>query len=183
MNYQVSFTAKWPIACLVSSSVKRNLSIFSMHCLRECYVMVDEMEVAKKFKSAVNRTFNEKGGVFWKGLTDEQLATYIMQKIREFARTGGKKMKATLTIGRQPNKKFVDGDGHFLESVQEGAENYYDRKEDFDSAVYILNEKIQVNNQNHLFGIKLCDVHVAKTLRASVFLKTSKYPTDLLYLT
>ena len=112
------------------------LNIF--FCIRECYVTVEEMESAKKFKSAINRSFNEKGGVFWKGLTDDQVATYTMEKVQQFIRTGGKKLKATLLIGRQPNPTI---DGVQVEQVG----NQYDVEDDSDSAVYILNEKIQVN--------------------------------------
>ena len=112
------------------------LNIF--FCIRECYVTVEEMESAKKFKSAINRSFNEKGGVFWKGLPDDQVATYTMEKVQQFIRTGGKKLKATLLIGRQPNPT-IDG----VQVKQVG--NQYDVEDDSDSAVYILNEKIQVN--------------------------------------
>lgn len=37
-----------------------------------------------------------------------------MQKVKEFSRTGGKVLKASLMIGRQPNKRIVDGAGDFV---------------------------------------------------------------------
>ena len=103
------------------------------------------MEVAKKFKVAINRNFNEKGGVFWKGLSDEQIATYAMEKVQEFARTGGKQLKAALAIGRQSNKKYLDGEGAVVEVAPEDVRGQYEEEEDYDSAVYVLNEAVQVN--------------------------------------
>ena len=104
------------------------------------------MEVAKKFKVAINRNFNEKVGVFWKGLSDEQIATYAMEKVQEFARTGGKQLKAALAIGRQSNKKYLDGgEGTVVEVAPEDVRGQYEEEEDYDSAVYVLNEAVQVN--------------------------------------
>ena len=94
---------------------------------------------------AINRSFNEKGGVFWKGLSDEQIPTYAMEKVQEFARTGGKQLKAALAIGRQSNKKYLDGEGAVVEVAPEDVRGQYEEEEDYDSAVYVLNEAVQVN--------------------------------------
>jgi hypothetical protein len=102
------------------------------------------MEVAKKFKVAINRRFNEKGGVFWKGLSDEQIATYAMTKVEEFARTGGKSLKASLTIGRQANKKCLDENGHLVDIVPDDNAGQYEEEEYYDTTTYILNEMVQV---------------------------------------
>lgn len=103
------------------------------------------METVRKMKDAINRVFNEEGGIHLKGISDEQLATYAMQKVKEFARTGGKVLKASLMIGRQPNKRMVDGAGDFVAlDAGEDHPNSHEMEEDYDSAVYILNEKTQV---------------------------------------
>ena len=103
------------------------------------------MEVAKKFKVAINRNFNEKGGVHWKGLSDKQIATYAMEKVQEFARTGGKQLKAALAIGRQSNKKYLDGEAAVVEVTPEDDRGQFEEEEDCDSAVYVLNGAVQVN--------------------------------------
>ena len=82
-------------------------------------------------------------GVFWKGLSDKQIATYAMEKVQEFARTGGKQLKAALAIGRQSNKKYLDGEGAVVEVALEDVRGQYEEEEDYDSAVYILNEAVQ----------------------------------------
>lgn len=100
------------------------------------------MEVAKKFKTAINRTFNENGGVFWQGVNDDQLTTYVMKKVKEFAGNDGRLLLGSLTIGRQMNLKSVNREGEF---VEDDGFDTYDQREDFDSSVYILNEKVQVS--------------------------------------
>ena len=100
------------------------------------------MEIAKKFKAAISRTFNENGGVFWQGVGDEQLTTYIMSLVDEFVESGGRRLWGSLTTGRQPNivklNEYGDvvNESNGLESCQE--------RDCFDTSVYILNEKQQV---------------------------------------
>lgn len=53
-------------------------------------------------------------------------------------------MSATLQIGRQPNKKFLDDEGNFCDEPYVEGLTEEDKVEDFDAAVYILNEKTQV---------------------------------------
>ncbi len=95
------------------------------------------MQVARKFKMAINRTFNEEQGVFWKGLTDEQIATFTMKKVQEFVKRGGKALKASFLIGRQ-RVPILNGE------QSEEAGNELD-EDGYDSGIYILNEKTQVN--------------------------------------
>lgn len=99
------------------------------------------METAKKFKAAINRSFSEKGGVLWQGITDNQLTPYIMKMTNAFVSNNGKKIRGTLVIGRQPNLRAVDANGEFVDNIETGA---YREKDDFDSAVYVLNEHVQV---------------------------------------
>lgn len=126
------------------------------------------MTVKKKFKSAVNRNFNDKGGVFWKGLTDDQLSTFIMKKLEEFARAGGKTLEATLTIGHQSNKKFVDALGNFSEESIAG-QTEEDKVEDFDSAIYILNERTQVKNASYVNIMSAVLIYCFSFLRLGAF--------------
>ena len=110
--------------------------------IRECFATCEEIEFAKKFKAAINRTFTEKGGVLWQGITDRQLTAYVMQIVKEFSTSPEKKtLWGSLVIGRQPNMRKVDTDGEFVEENDRGD---YEEKNDFDSAVYILNENVQV---------------------------------------
>lgn len=102
------------------------------------------METVRKMKDAINRIFNEEGGVHLKGLSNKQLATYAMKKVKEFGRMGGRVLKASLKIGRQPNKRTVDGNGDFVDLGPGGVGENCETEEDFDSAIYILNEKTQV---------------------------------------
>ena len=67
-----------------------------------------------------------------------------MSEIEEFVRSGGKTLSATLQIGRQPNKKFLDDEGNFCDEPYVKGLTEEDKVEDFDTAVYILNEKTQV---------------------------------------
>ena len=66
------------------------------------------MENAKKFKAAINRTFSEHGGVFWQRISDQQLTTYNMDLMDEFATKDGRVIFGSLIIGRQPNPRKVD---------------------------------------------------------------------------
>lgn len=108
------------------------------------------MEVAKKFKTALNRTFNENGGVFWQGVNDDQLTRYIMKKVKEFCENDGRVLFGSLTIGRQTNLKSVNRQGEFVEE-----DDSVDQREDFDSSVYILNEKVQVSCHKCYFTLVL----------------------------
>ena len=103
---------------------------------RECYATIEEMQIAKKFKITINRMFNEKQGVFWKGLTDEQLATSTIKKVQEFVKRGGKDLKASLFIGRQHPL--------ILNREQSGEDENELNEQGYDSGIYILNENRQV---------------------------------------
>ena len=107
--------------------------------------------MARKLKDAINSTFNDKGGIFWKGMSDGQLSSYMMQKIEEFARASGKTLCASLTTGRQSNKKFLDDEGNFSDEPNVEGLMEDDKVEDYDNTVYILNEKTQV-----LYDIRNC---------------------------
>ena len=102
------------------------------------------MEAAKKFKLAINRSFNEERGVFWKCLSDEQIATYTMEKVHEFARMGGRSLKASLVIGRQSNKLLQDARGNIVPVDRGDARGQYEEVENYDTTVHILNESVQV---------------------------------------
>ncbi len=120
---------------------KKQNVLISLH--RECYVTVDEIVVAKKFKDALNRTFNDQGGIFWRGMSDDQLSSYVMRKIEEFVRANGKTLIASLMTGRQPNKKYLDDEGNFSDEPHAEGLTEDDKVEDYDNAMYILNEKTQ----------------------------------------
>ena len=99
------------------------------------------MEVANSFKAAINRTFSDKGGVFWEKVNDQQLRCFIMAMMREFqANDSNKHAIGSLLIGRQPNLQRVDDFGNFLGPDAVDGE----LKEDFHNAVYVLNENVQV---------------------------------------
>ena len=57
--------------------------LIQLYFCRECFVTLEEMEVAKKFKAAISRTFNENGGVFWQGVGDDHLTIYIVNLVDE----------------------------------------------------------------------------------------------------
>ena len=64
-----------------------------------------------------------------------------MAMMREFqANDSNKQVIGSLLIGRQPNLQRVDDFGNFLGPDAVDGEF----KEDFDNAVYILNENVQV---------------------------------------
>jgi hypothetical protein len=91
------------------------------------------MEVATAFKAAINRTFSDKGGVFWEKVNDQQLRCFIMGMMREFqANDSNRQMIGSLLIGRQPNHRRVDDFGTFL--GQDAVEGEF--KEDFDNATF-----------------------------------------------
>ncbi len=99
------------------------------------------MEVATSFKAAINRTFSDEGAVFWEKVNNQQLRCFLMGMMREFqANNSNKHVIGSLLIGRQPNLRRVDDFGNFL------GPDTVDRefKEDFNNAVYILNEHVQV---------------------------------------
>lgn len=99
------------------------------------------MEVAKKFKLAINRTFSENGGVFWQSVSDDQLTRYIMALVKDFSENRWKAFSGSLTTGRQQNLKRVNHLGHFEEDDDANA---HEVRDDYDSSVYILNENLQV---------------------------------------
>lgn len=88
---------------------------------REAFVTCDELNVAKNFRNAINRTFSCKGGVLWESVHDNHLCTFLMEMSEEFWADGNGERatkKAALVIGRQetgdaPNACYV-----FNEEVQ-----------------------------------------------------------------
>ena len=66
-------------------------------------------------KAAINRTFSEHGGVFWQGISNQQLTTYNMNLMDEFAMNDGRVILGSLVIGRQPNPQTVDENGQFID--------------------------------------------------------------------
>ena len=77
--------------------------VIGLYFCRVCFVTLEEIEVGKKFKAAISRTFNENGGVFLWGVGDDQLTIYIMNLVDEFITTDGRRLWGSLTTGRQPN--------------------------------------------------------------------------------
>jgi hypothetical protein len=104
------------------------------------------MEMAKSFKAAINRTFSDKGGVFWEKVNDQQL--------RYAANDSRKQVIGSLVIGRQPNPRRINDLGETLEEGDTSGEII----EDFDNAVYILNENVQVKFVSHVITF---DISVA----------------------
>ncbi|CAB4023399.1 Hypothetical predicted protein, partial [Paramuricea clavata] len=120
--------------------------MFDVHTVccfhRECF-LIEEMENVKKFKAAINRSFGTKGGILAHGINDGQLSSYIMGKMQEFSLREGRQMIASLTTGRQPNLRSVNVLGEFVDETDLSA---VERKvDDPDTAVYILNDKLQIN--------------------------------------
>jgi hypothetical protein len=100
------------------------------------------MENVNKFKAAINRSVGTKGGILAHGINNGQLSSYIMGKMQEFSLREGRQMIASLTIGRQPNLRSVNTLGEFVDETDLSA---VERKvDDPDTAVYILNDKLQV---------------------------------------
>ena len=96
------------------------------------------MEVATAFKAAINRTFSDKGGVFWEKINDQQLRCFLMGMMREFQANDSNKS----------NRRRVDDFGNFL--GPDAVEGEF--KEDFDNAIYILNENVQVIFSSHIYS-------------------------------
>ena len=44
----------------------------------------DELNVAKSFRNAINRTFSCRGGVLWESVQDNQLCNFLMKMSEEF---------------------------------------------------------------------------------------------------
>lgn len=70
----------------------------------------EEIGNRKSLKSAINRLFSSKGGVFWRNVRDAQLDEFMMQQIEAWlakpkAQQNWK--KACLTLGRQPDGTYV----------------------------------------------------------------------------
>ena len=110
---------------------------------RECFLTIEEMENVKKFKSAINRSFSSRGGILAHGVSDSQLSSYIMKKMNAFSVRQGRDLVASLVIGRQPNLRTVNSRGEFVDDLDPSAVE--EKLDDPDTAVYILNEKLQVN--------------------------------------
>jgi hypothetical protein len=105
------------------------------------------MHVVKHFKAAINRRFNENCGVFWHNLSDSQLIDYTWTKVREFFFNSGKTLVGTLTTGRQMNMKRLNERGNLVaveDAELNSLQSWKDLVDDFDEAVYIMNEKLQV---------------------------------------
>lgn len=106
------------------------------------------MGSAKKFRMAINRSFNEHGGVFWQGVNDEKNCSYTMAKVRELATNNPREIAGTFTLGRQRNLRMVDQFGDFLNEYLPpwiDEDPLLKAKDDFDNATYILNENVQVS--------------------------------------
>ena len=119
---------------------------YKLNCLfvsRECYLTIAEMNNVQKFKSAINRSFSSKGGILAHTINDSQLTSYIMDKMQDFALRDGKEVIASLVIGRQPNFRTVDIGGEFVDKDDPTAVTT--TVDDPDTAVYVLNDKLQVN--------------------------------------
>ena len=95
------------------------------------------MAGAVKFKSAINRTFSECGGVFTQDIKDNQLISYLMDMVEDFVTNVNRRVTGVLTLGHQLNPKKVNADGQF-------DENGVMEKDDYETSVYILNENLQV---------------------------------------
>ncbi|CAB4020744.1 Hypothetical predicted protein, partial [Paramuricea clavata] len=90
----------------------------------EAFVTCDEVNVAKKFWNAINRTFSCKGGVLWEGVQDNQLCNFLIKLGEEFWEDGNgdrATKKAALVIGRQ----------------------WTTDEEQLGNEVYVLNEDVQ----------------------------------------
>ena len=76
-----------------------------------------------------------------KKVSDQQLRSYIMDMMREFASNeSSKQVTGSLIIGRQPNPVRMNDFGETLDEHATTGEI----KDDVDNAVYILNENVQV---------------------------------------
>ncbi|CAB4034689.1 Hypothetical predicted protein, partial [Paramuricea clavata] len=92
----------------------------------EAFVTCDEVNVAKNFRNAINRTFSCKGGVLWEGVQDNQLCNFLIKLGEEFWEDGNgdrATKKAALVIGRQ----------------------WTTDEEQLGNEVYVLNEDVQIN--------------------------------------
>jgi hypothetical protein len=110
--------------------------------------LCDEIDSAKKFKAAINRTFSEKGGVFWQSCSDEQFSSYVMAMLHDFISNNGTDRRGTVIIGRQVNFRLVDDDDKFIDNDREEYIEEDDprkKRDDFYSSVYVLNESTQVS--------------------------------------
>ena len=84
-----------------------------------------------------------------------------MEKLNEFSKSSDvKQYHGALVIGRQPNYRTVDAHGNFIDDPENnpGLENEGSemKRNDFDTAVYILNEEVQVIFKG-LSAFKPCD--------------------------
>ena len=71
-----------------------------------------------------------------------------MVKMQEFSLGVGRELIGSLIIRRQPNPRPVNAEGEF---VDEGDPTAVSKKvDDPDTAVYLLNEKLQVRFESHL---------------------------------
>lgn len=86
----------------------------------------------------------KKEGFIWKESRMNSLQRTQCRKWKSLQELA-EKCWTSLMIGRQPNKRMVDGAGDFVAlDAGEDHPNSHEMEEDYDSAVYILNEKTQV---------------------------------------
>ena len=116
------------------------------------------MENVRKFKAAINRSFTCRGGILAHGIKDDQLSRYLMTKMQEFSLGVGREMIGTLIIGRQPNPRPVNAEGEFVDESDPTAVSK--KVDDPDTAVYLLNEKLQVKFESYF----KCVIHAFTTL-------------------
>lgn len=83
---------------------------FCVYLSRRCYVTCDEMGTQKALRSAINRVFSAKGGVFWRGIRDSQLNEFWLKELEEWLAKPPhlqNRKKAAINIGRQPDGIYV----------------------------------------------------------------------------
>ena len=112
----------------------------------------------RKLKAAINRSFTCRGGILPHGIKDDQLSRYLMAKMQEFSLGVGREMIGTLIIGCQPNSRPVNTEGEFIDESDPTAVSK--KVDDPDTAVYLLNEKLQVKFESYF----KCVIHALKGL-------------------
>ena len=122
------------------------------------------MENVGKFKAAINRSFTCRGGILAYGIKDDQLSRYLIAKMQEFSLGVGREMISSLIIGHQPNPRPVNAEGEFVDESDPTAVNK--KVDDPDTAVYILNERLQVKFESYF----KCFIYALKTLLQHSFL-------------
>ena len=100
------------------------------------------MENVKKFKAAINRSFSSRGGILAHRMSGYGLIKPLHNG--ENARICLKRRKGdgcSLVIRRQPNFRLVNALEEFVDEDDPLA--IETKVDNFDNAVYILNEKLQ----------------------------------------